>query len=243
MDQLCLMGAARNRLVLTDVSPNLTLFANPPGSTASDSSWAGHLVPTPHTGVIGDMAVSTCGFWLLTGGHDQILCLWQLVEPEDGIGRPRLLYKAFTQGAHDAHISAVCFSRDSSTAFSASTDGVLKTWLLNLQSVDNKQMNAIQEGQSIRNAHTDAINCIHISSNGRFLATGSRDKSAKIWSLDGLLADKDVRPKLVGSLLGHKRGVWSVRFSDHERVGPFFLPQFIMYFFILSRFIIAYFAL
>ena len=105
------MGAARTRLVLNDVSPNLTLLANPPGFPAPCTSWAGQLVPSPHTGVIGDMAVSSCGLWLLTGGHDQALCLWHLIEPEAGAGRPRLVYKAFTQGAHDAHISAVCFSR------------------------------------------------------------------------------------------------------------------------------------
>lgn len=105
------MGAAKNRLILTDVSPNLKLFANPPGPTSSDGSWSCQLVQSPHTGVIGDMAVSSCGSWLLTGGHDQALCLWQLVEPEEMGKRPRLLSKAYTQEAHNAHISAVCFAR------------------------------------------------------------------------------------------------------------------------------------
>ncbi|KAH9286790.1 Transducin beta-like protein 3 [Echinococcus granulosus] len=220
VDQLCLMGAARNRLVLTDVSPNLKLFSNPPSSTSSSGSWSCQLVQSPHTGVIGDMAVSSCGLWLLTGGHDQTLCLWQLVEPEESAGRLRLLSKACTKEAHDAHISAVCFARDSSAVFSASTDGVLKTWELNLGVVDkpDEKTNVFEEGRSVRNAHDGAINCVHVSSNGRFLATGSRDKTAKIWSLDLLLAGKDMQPKLIGSLIGHRRGVWSVRFSDHERV-------------------------
>ncbi|VDK21874.1 unnamed protein product [Taenia asiatica] len=220
VDQVCLMGAAKNRLILTDVSPNLKLFANPPGPTSSDGSWSCQLVQSPHTGVIGDMAVSNCGSWLLTGGHDQALCLWQLVEPEEMGGRPRLLSKAYTQEAHDAHISAVFFARDSSAVFSASADGVLKTWELNLGAVDKPEEHAsvFQEGRSVRNAHDGAINCIHVSINGRFLATGSRDKTAKIWSLDGLLSGKDMQPKLVGSLVGHRRSIWSVRFSDHERV-------------------------
>ncbi|VDM23287.1 unnamed protein product, partial [Hydatigera taeniaeformis] len=219
VDQLCLMGASKNRLVLTDVSPNLKLFSNPPSPT-SNGSWSCQLVQSPHTGVIGDMAVSSCGSWLLTGGHDQALCLWQLDEPKEAGGRLRLSSKACTREAHDAHISAVSFARDSSAVFSASTDGVLKTWELNLGDVDkpDEQLNVFQEGRSVCDAHDGAINCIHVSINGRFLATGSRDKTAKIWSLDGLIARKDMQPKLIGSLVGHKRGIWSVRFSDHERV-------------------------
>ncbi|KAL5111522.1 Transducin beta-like protein 3 [Taenia crassiceps] len=219
VDQLCLMGAGKNRLILADASPNLKLFANPPKPT-SDGSWSCQLVQSPHTGVIGDMAVSSCGSWLLTGGHDQGLCLWQLVEPEETGERPRLLSKAYTQKAHDSRISAVCFARDSSTVFSASADGVLKTWELSLAVVNKpeEQAGVFQEGRSVRNAHDGVINCIDVSINGRFLATGSRDKTAKIWSLDGLLAGKDMQPKLFGSLIGHKGSIWSVRFSDHERV-------------------------
>lgn len=107
------MGIARNRLVLADVSANLKLFSNPPNvSSTAGASWSCQLVQSPHAGVIGDMAVSYCGLWLLTGGHDQALGVWKLEEPDDVTGvRPRLISKAFISRAHDAHISAVCFAR------------------------------------------------------------------------------------------------------------------------------------
>lgn len=39
---------------------------------------------------------------------------------------------------------------------------------------------ALQEGRLIRDAHDGAINCIHTSVNSKLLATGSRDKTAKV---------------------------------------------------------------
>ncbi|VUZ55738.1 unnamed protein product [Hymenolepis diminuta] len=219
VDQLCLMGAAKNRLVLADVSVNLKLFSNPPGpnTTGDDASWSCQLVQSPHTGVIGDMAVSNCGLLLLTGGHDQGLGLWRLEESEDGSGgRPKLSCKVFIPNAHDAHISAVCFARNMSFVFSGSTDGALKSWNLSTEASESSKM--LQRGDVVGDAHEGAINCIHVSANGRSLATGSRDKTAKLWSLDGFIGRKDLQPKLVGVLKGHSRGVWSVRFSEYDRI-------------------------
>ncbi|KAM3186457.1 hypothetical protein ACTXT7_004302 [Hymenolepis weldensis] len=219
VDQLCLMGAAKNRLVLADVSVNLKLFSNPPSPNmiGDGASWSCQLVQSPHTGVIGDMAVSNCGLLLLTGGHDQGLGLWRLEEPEDGSGgRPKLICKVFIPNAHDAHISAVCFARNMSFVFSGSTDGALKSWILSTEASESSKM--LQSGDVVGDAHEGAINCIHVSANGRSLATGSRDKTAKLWSLDGFVGRRDLQPKLVGILKGHSRGVWSVRFSEYDRI-------------------------
>lgn len=213
------MGASGNRLVLADVSANLKLFARPPGPNSSvDNSWSCQLVQSPHTGVVGDMAASTCGQWLLTGGHDQTLCLWRLVESEDATVRPKLLPKSYVTSCHEAHISAVCFTRyeshlsyhywrfflelvffwlpfsghfrDTAYAFSASTDGILKAWNVSLDvgdidlqttvAIGDTAADGLREMQSIRGAHGGAINCIHTSINGKLLATGSRDKTAKV---------------------------------------------------------------
>ena len=57
-------------------------------------------------------------------------------------------------------------------------------------------------------AHEKDINSISISSNDKMFATGSQDKTIKIWSVaDG---------KLLGTCTGHKRGVWCVQFSPVE---------------------------
>src|SRR5690348_3523509 len=58
-------------------------------------------------------------------------------------------------------------------------------------------------------AHDKDINTIAISPNEKIFATGSQDKTIKVWSTkDG---------KLVGKFLGHKRGVWSIDFSKVDQ--------------------------
>lgn len=71
-------------------------------------------------------------------------------------------------------------SRNMSALFSGSTDGVLKSWVLNTQVPEASKI--LQNGEAVRDAHEGSINCIHISANGRYLATGSRDKTAKVCS-------------------------------------------------------------
>jgi WD40 repeat protein len=52
------------------------------------------------------------------------------------------------------------------------------------------------------------INCCDIAPGDELIATGSQDKTAKLWS-------KDLR--LVGALRGHKRGIWCCQFSPADR--------------------------
>lgn len=65
-----------------------------------------------------------------------------------------------------------------SVAFSGSADGVLKSWILNTEERESDKM--LKPGATLGNAHEGAINSIHVSANGRNLATGSRDKTAKV---------------------------------------------------------------
>jgi len=58
-------------------------------------------------------------------------------------------------------------------------------------------------------AHDKDINSVAVSPNDTLVATGSQDKTARVWKLPNLT------PHLV--LKGHKRGVWSVEFSPTDQ--------------------------
>lgn len=57
------------------------------------------------------------------------------------------------------------------------------------------------------------INSVAVSPNDKLLASGSQDRTAKLWSLVG---GPDL--SLLGILRGHRRGVWAVCFSPVDQV-------------------------
>lgn len=108
---------------------------------------------------------------------------------------------------HTASIGSICTSQISNSFFvSVSQDNCLKLW---------KSPNDLTDiGQTLKSTHTELahqsdINCVTVSPNDKMIATGSQDKTAKLWSED--LA-------LLGVLRGHRRGVWCVRFSPLDQV-------------------------
>ena len=66
-------------------------------------------------------------------------------------------------------------------------------------------------------SHDKDINSLDISPNDKLLATGSQDKTAKIFEID--VSSRGASSiKLIGTLKGHKRGVWNVKFSRTDRI-------------------------
>ncbi|CAG9786172.1 unnamed protein product [Diatraea saccharalis] len=108
---------------------------------------------------------------------------------------------------HTASVGSVFTSQTSNDFFtSVSQDNCLKVW-----SVPN-ELDCID--QKIKSSHTELahqmdINCVTVSPNDSMIATGSQDKTAKLWT-------KDLT--LLGVLKGHRRGVWCVRFSPVDQV-------------------------
>lgn len=60
-------------------------------------------------------------------------------------------------------------------------------------------------------AHDKDVNALAFSPNDALLATGSQDKTIKLWRLPSLV--------LAATLRGHKRGVWDLAFSPVDQVG------------------------
>ena len=67
-------------------------------------------------------------------------------------------------------------------------------------------------------AHEKDINSLDVSPNDRFLASGSQDKTAKVYEIDYSTSPARGSFKLIGTCKGHKRGVWCVKFGGHEKV-------------------------
>jgi len=71
-------------------------------------------------------------------------------------------------------------------------------------------------------AHEKDINSLDVAPNDKLLASGSQDRTAKIYDIEYVAGSgrKAVRGeiKLLGTCKGHKRGVWNVRFGRTERV-------------------------
>jgi WD40 repeat protein len=56
--------------------------------------------------------------------------------------------------------------------------------------------------------HDEAINSVTFSHDGKSILTGSNDKTAMLWDLQG---------KILQVFRGHKEGVWSVSFSPDDK--------------------------
>ncbi|KAF8508759.1 WD40-repeat-containing domain protein [Gautieria morchelliformis] len=69
-------------------------------------------------------------------------------------------------------------------------------------------------------AHDKDINSLDVSLNDRLLASGSQDKTAKVFQIQYVVSAGGVRGeiRLLGVCKGHRRGVWNVRFSKTEKL-------------------------
>lgn len=59
-------------------------------------------------------------------------------------------------------------------------------------------------------AHNKDVNAVAVSPDGSIIATGSQDKTLKLWSVNN--------GKVRATCSGHRRGIWSVLFSPVDRV-------------------------
>ena len=101
-------------------------------------------------------------------------------------------------------------------ALTASKDRTLKRWALPGSSEldacaaakDGEEL-SLRSLNSVR-AHEKDINIVSVAPNDSLVATGSQDKTVKLWNSSDL--------SLRGTIRGHKRGVWDCQFSPFDRV-------------------------
>jgi U3 small nucleolar RNA-associated protein 13 len=180
-----------------------------------------------HQDIIICLDVDWSGHWLATGAKDNTARLWRL-DPASSS------YTCFAVLAgHAESLGAIALPRSPPSEGSAlrnpashppaflltgSQDKTIKRWdtakLKYDPSATEPQTGA--KAMFTRVAHDKDINAIDVSATSALFASASQDRTIKIWALeDG---------SVTGILRGHKRGVWSIRFSP-AGTPPISLPD------------------
>ncbi|KAL4906515.1 hypothetical protein BDW74DRAFT_133796 [Aspergillus multicolor] len=171
-----------------------------------------------HDDIIICIDVDWSGHWLATGAKDNTARLWRL-DPE---GSSYTCFALLT--GHAESLGAISFPRDSPPpdtpayrdpinhpppfVITGSQDRTVKRWNTGKLGATNVDSLHTPKALFTRKAHDKDINALDVSPSSALFASASQDRTVKIWSADD--------GSVVGVLRGHKRGVWSARFSPKD---------------------------
>jgi hypothetical protein len=133
---------------------------------------AGDEIPPPkfrplagHTAAVRTVEFSSDGRLVLSAGHDNTLKVWHAEEA----------VHLKTLRGHDSWVRSCAFSPNGRWALSAGYDNHARLW-----NIDGYQEVRVLRGRVLE-GHLDAIMAVSFSRDGFQIATGSRDRTAKIW--------------------------------------------------------------
>ncbi|KDN48388.1 hypothetical protein RSAG8_02980, partial [Rhizoctonia solani AG-8 WAC10335] len=180
-----------------------------------------------HTDIVLALSSAPNG-WLASAGKDREVRIWAPVrallhETDDETGMDtdkddiEWTCVAICAG-HAESVGAVAFGGSDvsgvpSFLVTGSQDRTLKVWDLSVLKGPTPPTPTKLKSLATVKAHDKDINALDVAPNGKLVATGSQDKTVKVFEVG---SSHDLVP--TGTLKGHKRGVWSVRFSPVERV-------------------------
>ena len=146
--------------------------------------------------------------WLASGSKDHEARIWKLDFSNDQITSSCF---AILKG-HTGSVSAIALPRKKVSAvpsfvITGSDDRTVKCWDM---STGTTTTPLTPRSLYTQKAHDKDINAIDISPDDRLFATASQDRTIKVFSVE--------EGQVVGVLKGHRRGVFSARFSVTERV-------------------------
>ncbi|XP_069503403.1 transducin beta-like protein 3 [Ambystoma mexicanum] len=195
------LGPSDSHIVVATNSPQLKVF---------ELATSNCQILYGHTDTVLALDVFKKGLMFSSCGKDKSIRIWKMNKTTGEVN-------CVAHGSgHSQGVGAMCCSRmKESFVVSGSQDCTLKIWRLpeiltsKVKEVCLSEPEILQASMTEK-AHDKDINSIAVSPNDKLIATGSQDKSAKLWaSLDC---------SLQGSFRGHKRGIWCVQFSPVDQV-------------------------
>lgn len=184
-----------------------------------------------HTDVVLCLAKSTDGALLVSGSKDKTARVWRS-SPSSSTDVSASWECVGSAQGHVESIGAVAVSKKEPTfLITASQDRTAKVWdlaaLLAAPSTPSIDANGDPTPPSplrsltTQKIHDKDINSLDIAPNDKLLASGSQDRTAKLFAITHTPGSKSTPAtaslSLLGTFKGHKRGVWSVKFSPADQ--------------------------
>ena len=122
-----------------------------------------------------DTGASASREFLISGGRDNTLISWDLIEVTDADEEKDAGIPKRIMTGHSHFISDIDISMDSRFCLSSSWDGTIRLW--NLKTAETRKTFI---------GHTKDVMTVAFSPDNRQIASGSIDKNLKIWNIHGV---------------------------------------------------------